>query len=90
VSVYNFNLIGEYDFVFLDFKNYFEYADTPKYNFKIRAGIEIDFKNVSVTLFGDLYKNNFIGFEPITFNQRSEHYFKKAYGELGASVNLRF
>lgn len=89
VSVYNFNLIGEYDFVFLDFKNYFEYEDTPKYNLKIRAGLEIDFKNVSVTLFGDLYKNNLIGFEPITFNQRSEHYFKKAYGELGVSVIIK-
>lgn len=90
VSVYNFNLIGEYDFVILDFKNYFAYADTPKYNFKIRAGLEIDLKNVRVTLFGDLYKNNLIGFEPITFNQRTEHYFKKEYGELGASIDFRF
>ena len=76
--------------MFLDFKNYFEYANTPKYNLKIRAGLEIDLKNVSVTLFGDLYKNNLIGFEPITFNQRTEHYFNEGYGELGVSVNIKF
>jgi hypothetical protein len=86
----NFNFIGEYDFVFLDFNNYFEYADTPTFNFKIRVGLEIDFKNVSIILFGDLYKNNLIGFEPITFNQRTEHYFNKAYGELGASIKINF
>ena len=80
ISIYNFNLIGEYDFVILNFENYQEYADTPKFNLKIRAGLEIDLKNISLTLYGDLYKNNLIGFEPLTFNQRSEHYFDKAYG----------
>ena len=90
ISIYNFNLIGEYDFVILNFENYQEYADTPKFNLKIRAGLEIDLKNISLTFYGDLYKNNLIGFEPITFNQRSEHYFDKAYGELGLIVNINF
>ena len=90
ISIYNFNLIGEYDFVILNFENYQEYADTPKFNLKIRAGLEIDLKNISLTLYGDLYKNNLIGFEPITFNQRSEHYFDKAYGELGLILNVNF
>jgi hypothetical protein len=90
ISIYNFNLIGEYDFVILNFENYQEYADTPKFNLKIRAGLEIDLKNISLTLYGDLYKNNLIGFEPITFNQRSEHYFDKAYGELGLILNINF
>ena len=90
ISIYNFNLIGEYDFVILNFENYQEYADTPKFNLKIRAGIEIDLKNISLTLYGDLYKNNLIGFESITFNQRSEHYFDKAYGELGLILNINF
>ena len=90
ISIYNFNLIGEYDFVILNFENYQEYADTPKFNLKIRAGLEIDLKNISLTLYGDLYKNNLIGFEPITFNQRSEHYFDKAYGELGLILNFNF
>ena len=90
ISIYNFNLIGEYDFVILNFENYQEYVDTPKFNLKIRAGLEIDLKNISLTLYGDLYKNNLIGFEPITFNQRSEHYFDKAYGELGLILNINF
>jgi hypothetical protein len=90
ISIYNFNFIGEYDFVILNFENYQEYADTPKFNLKIRAGLEIDLKNISLTFYGDLYKNNLIGFEPITFNQRSEHYFDKAYGELGLILNINF
>ena len=90
ISIYNFNLIGEYDFVILNFENYQEYVDAPKFNLKIRAGLEIDLKNISLTLYGDLYKNNLIGFEPITFNQRSEHYFDKAYGELGLILNINF
>tara|TARA_B100000902_G_C27307551_1_gene916418 strand:- start:2043 stop:3035 length:993 start_codon:yes stop_codon:yes gene_type:complete len=89
-SIYNFNIIGEYDLVILDFKNYSEYKKVPKYNLKIRAGLEIYLKNISLTFYGDLYKNNLIGFEPITFNQRTEHYFEKTYGELGLILNLKF
>ena len=90
ISIYNFNIIGEYDLVVLDFKNYSEYKKTPKYNLKIRAGLEIYLNNISLTLYGDIYKNNLIGFEPITFNQRTEHYFDKTYGELGIILNINF
>jgi hypothetical protein len=90
ISIYNFNIIGEYDLVVLDFKNYSEYKKTPKYNLKIRAGLEIYLNNISLTFYGDIYKNNLIGFEPITFNQRTEHYFDKTYGELGVILNINF
>ena len=90
LSIYNFNVIGEYDLIFLDFKNYSEYKMTPEYNFKLRAGLEIYFNNISLLFYGDIYKNNLIGFEPITFNQRTEHYFNKTYGELGLLLNISF
>ncbi len=90
ISIYNFNVIGEYDLVVLDFKNYSALNKTPKYNLKIRAGIETYLNNISLTFYGDIYKNNLIGFEPITFNQRTEHYFDKTYGELGLLFNLKF
>jgi len=37
-----------------------------------------------------LTKNNLIGFEHITFNQRTEHYFDRTYGNLGAKVVFNF
>ena len=38
--------------------------------------------------YGDAYLNNLIGFEPITFNQRTEHYFDEPYGELGIKFKI--
>jgi len=90
LSIYNFNIIGEYNLVILDFKNYSNYKMTPKYNLKMRTGVEIYFNNISLTFYGDIYKNNLIGFEPITFNQRTEHYFDKTYGELGLILKINF
>ena len=90
ISTYNFNVIAEYDLVLLNFKNYHQLYKTPKVNFKLRAGIEFYAKNLSLLLYGDIYKNNLIGFEPITFNQRTEHYFDKPYGEIGISLKYNF
>tara|TARA_B100001094_G_C18080997_1_gene745176 strand:+ start:120 stop:1184 length:1065 start_codon:yes stop_codon:yes gene_type:complete len=86
----NFSLISEYDFVILDFKNYVEYQDTPEYNFKYRLGIQFFKDNLSMLVFGDYYHNNLIGFEPITFNKRTEHYFDQPYGELGINIVIKF
>ena len=38
ISIYNFNLITEYDLVLLQFSDYREYKSTPEYNFRLRAG----------------------------------------------------
>ena len=89
-SIYNFNLIAEYDLVLLQFSDYREYKNTPEYNFRLRAGIEFYAQNLSLLFYGDAYLNNLIGFEPITFNQRTEHYFNKPYGELGLKFKLKF
>jgi len=90
ISIYNFNLIAEYDLILLQFSDYREYKNTPEYNFRLRAGIEFYAQNLSLLFYGDAYLNNLIGFEPITFNQRTEHYFDKPYGELGLKFQFKF
>lgn len=90
ISIYNFNLITEYDLVLLQFSDYREYKSTPEYNFRLRAGIEFYAQNLSLLFYGDAYLNNLIGFEPITFNQRTEHHFDKPYGELGLKFQFKF
>ena len=90
ISIYNFNLITEFDLVLLQFSDYREYKNTPEYNFRLRAGIEFYAQNLSLLFYGDAYLNNLIGFEPITFNQRTEHYFDKPYGELGLKFQFKF
>ena len=61
-----------------------------EYNFRLRAGIDFNAQNLSLLFYGDAYLNNLIGFEPITFNQRTEHYFDKPYGELGLKFQFKF
>ena len=90
IFIYNFNFIAQYDLVLLQFSDYREYKNTPEYNFRLRAGIEFYAQNLSLLFYGDAYLNNLIGFEPITFNQRTEHYFDKPYGELGLKFQFKF
>ena len=90
VLIDSFNFIAEYDLVLLEFSDYREYKDTPEFNFRLRAGIEFYSGSINLLLYGDAYVNNLIGFEPITFNQRTEHYFDKPYGELGFKFLLKF
>jgi len=90
VLIDSFNFIAEYDLVLLEFSDYREYKDTPEFNFRLRAGIEFYLGSINLLLYGDAYVNNLIGFEPITFNQRTEHYFDKSYGELGLKFLFKF
>lgn len=87
-SIYNFNIFAEYDLVIFDFKNYLPYKKVPDINFRLRAGIELYYENITLSFYGDAYLNNLIGFEPITFNQRTESYFDQPYGELGLKFKL--
>ena len=90
ISIYDFNLIAEYELVLLKFSDYIEYKDTPEFNFRLRAGIEFYVGDINLLFYGDAYVNNLIGFEPITFNQRTEHFFNEPYGELGLKFILKF
>jgi len=90
ITNYNFSLIAEYDLVLLKFSGYKEYNNTPEYNFRLRAGIDFYTQNLSILFYGDAYLKNLIGFEPVTFNQRTENYFNKPYGELGVKFQFNF
>ena len=75
---------------FLNFKNYNNLSSVPNFNIKFRLGFSFSFYKTKFTFFGDYYHNNLLGFENIAFNQRTERYFNKPYGELGLKVELSF
>ena len=75
---------------FLNFKNYNNLSSVPRFNIKFRLGLSFSFDKTRFTFFGDYYHNNLLGFENIAFNQRTERFFNKPYGELGLKVELSF
>lgn len=76
--------------VYLHHLNYKSVVFAPNYNVKVRAGLRYEAKLVLIELYGDYYHHNLIGFEPVTFNQRTEHYFDRPYGNLGVKIELVF
>ena len=76
--------------MYLHYSNYQSVAAIPKYNIKVRAGLSVDFRPLMVEFYGNYYHHNLIGFEPISFNQRTEHHFKRAYGNVGLKVKFIF
>ena len=86
----NVSLITNYDLVSISLNNYKEIERIPNFNFRLRLGLEYFFRDYKLLFYGDIYKNNLIGFEPITFNQRTEAYFNESFGELGFSLSMSF
>jgi hypothetical protein len=86
----NIEFFTQADLVYLHYSNYQAVAAIPKYNIKVRAGFSIDFRPLMVEFYGNYYHHNLIGFEPITFNQRTEHYFDRPYGNVGVKMEVRF
>jgi hypothetical protein len=76
--------------VYLHHSNYKSVVFTPNYNVKVRAGLRYEANSVLVELYSNYYHHNLIGFEPITFNQRTEHYFDRPYGNVGIKMEIRF
>ena len=74
------------DLLLLKDKDYRVLNHFQNNNIKLDTGINLKFDHSIISLFGTIYKNNLIGFEDISFNQRSEHHFDKSYG----SLNLRY
>lgn len=77
------------DFVFLNYANYRAVGSTPKYNVKLQAGLRYMAEAYLLEFYGNYYHHNLIAFEPITFNQRTEHHFDKPYGNIGIKLELR-
>ena len=76
--------------VYLHHSNYKSVVFTPNYNVKVRAGLRYEANSALVELYSNYYHHNLIGFEPITFNQRTEHYFDRPYGNVGIKMEIRF
>ena len=90
---YQLNKFSSYfydlDFVYLNFDGYKAYQSVKNYNYKFTSGIKFYlYDNLSLSFSSSLYKHNLIGFEDITFNQRSEHHFDKEFGLL--NIKLRY
>ncbi len=78
------------DFAYLHHSGYKAVAAEPNYNLKIRAGLRYNSRPILIELYSNYYHHNLIGFEPITFNQRTEHRFDEPYGNIGARIEFRF
>lgn len=81
-------LFSSSEFVFIKFNGYEAFQTTPNSNIKFDLGLRLKAGKVDIEVFGEVYKNNLIGFEPITFNQRTEHHFDKTFGQLGLRLRL--
>ena len=86
----NFSIEPSLFMKFLDLKNYNNISSIPRNNIKFRLAFSFNFKKTKFSFFGDYYQNNLLGFENIAFNQRTESYFDRPYGELGLRINLSF
>ena len=91
IPVYgNLKVFAEGEFAYFEYSKYRPVRSEPNYNVKIRSGLRLDYQSFLIELFGNYYHKNLIGFEPITFNQRTEHYFNQSYGNLGIRVAMKF
>ena len=76
--------------LYLHHSNYKSVVFAPNYNVKVRVGLRHEANPVLIELYGNYYHHNLIGFEPVTFNQRTEHYFDRPYGNVGVKMEIRF
>ena len=85
-----FTIVPSLDIKILDYKDYKNINDIPNSNFRFSLSFNYIYKNIGISLFGDYYHNNLLGFEHITFTQRTEKYFEDPYGEIGLKLTLNF
>jgi len=78
------------DLVYLINDDYKKINHFPSNNIKLQSGLRFFSNNLEIDIYGNIYKNNIIGYEDISFNQRSEHHFNSKFGNLGFSIKLTF
>ena len=78
------------DLIYINYSNYKPVSALPNYNAKLRTGLRLTVDSVSYEIYGNYYHHNLIGFEPITFNQRTELYVKRSYGNIGIKIVMLF
>ena len=86
----NIEIFADGDLIYLNHSDYSAVIAAPNYNLKLKAGLRLVTASVVFELYCNYYHNNLIGFEPITFNQRTEHYFDRPYGNVGIKAEIRF
>lgn len=103
ISKIGFNIKNEYqinkflsyfydlDLISLNYNRYKTYQYVKNYNYRLTSGISFYLSDdFSLSLSGSIYKNNLVGFEDITFNQRSEHHFNKEFGLINIKLSYFF
>ena len=83
-------IFADGDLIYLNYSDYSAVIAAPNYNLKLKVGLRLVTPSVVFELYCNYYHNNLIGFEPITFNQRTEHYFDRPYGNVGIKAEIRF
>ena len=86
----NIEIFADGDLIYLNHSDYSAVIAAPNYNLKLKVGLRLVTPSVVFELYCNYYHNNLIGFEPITFNQRTEHYFNRPYGNVGIKAEIRF
>ena len=86
----NIEIFADGDLIYLNHSDYSAVIAAPNYNLKLKAGLRLVTASVVFEFYCNYYHNNLIGFEPITFNQRTEHYFDRPYGNVGIKAEIRF
>ena len=76
--------------VYIDHGDYISSQELPTSNIKFTSGLRFQLDNLGMSIFGNFYQNNLLGFEPITVNQRTESYFDQNFGSLGIELVYHF
>ena len=81
----------DFDYRVITTDGYDVLNSTPKNNMSIKSGLKFQFlDNLTLSISASLYKNNLYGYEDISFTQRSEHQFDKAFGSINSSLIYKF
>jgi len=76
--------------LFIDHGDYKPLTNIPNTNFKLTSGLKFHFQSLDFSFYGNFFQNNLLGFEAITFNQRTEHYFTQHFGSLGFEIKYNY
>ena len=84
------DIFYELDIVYLYENDYVELNNFQNNNIKLDTGLRFNIENLNVSIYGSLYKNNLIGYQDISFNQRSEHHFDSNFGSISLNIKYNF
>lgn len=86
----NLSFFYNFDVVYFKMTDYIVATQMPDYNLKIKVGMSYKIKDLKLSLSGLFYKNNLIGYNDITFNQKTEHHFASNFGSLNLELRYFF